>query len=256
MGQPVILSKLEQEYLLRIVESAVDVRDLREFFLWSQGQLQALLPHQLMVCLQFDQEGMPQRIEPLHASMFDAALLTRLCDPESGLALRLARHCGAQRAMPAVADLNDLAGVFAPFQAELATCGFDNLILHGSGPVAGGATVFLLFGLPMKPGARHLYFLSLLLPQLHLALVRLARGPALRGRGALPTAGRDLSAREGQIVHWLREGKKNAEIAAILGISEPTVKNHLQRIYKLLGVRNRTEAVTRCINHSLLAKHK
>jgi len=256
VGQPVILSKLEQEYLLRIVESAVDVRDLRDFFLWSQGQLQALLPHQLMVCLQFDHEGVPRRVEPLHASVLDQALLARLCDAETGLALRLARHCSAQRALPAVADLNDLAAVFAPFQTELAACGFDNLIVHGSGPVAGGATVFLLFGLPMRPGARHLYFLSLLLPQLHLALVRLARQSALRGRGALPAARRELSAREGQIVHWLREGKKNADIAAILGISEPTVKNHLQRIYKLLGVHNRTEAVTRCIDHSLLAKHK
>jgi len=256
VGQPVILSKLEQEYLLRIVESAIEVGDLREFFLWSQGQLQALLPHRLMVCLLFDHEGVLRRVEPLHASILDTALLARLCDAEAGLALRLARHCGAQRAMPAAADLNDLAPVFGPFQAELDSCGFENLIMHGSGPVAGGATVFLLFGLPMKPGARHLYFLSLLLPQLHLALVRLARQPALRGRGSVPAGGRELSAREGQIVHWLREGKKNADIAAILGISEPTVKNHLQRIYKLLGVHNRTEAVTRCIDHSLLAKHK
>ena len=45
---------------------------------------------------------------------------------------------------------------------------------------------------------------------------------------------------------WLLEGKRNDEIGALLGMSGLTVKNHLQRIYKLLGVRNRSEAVARC----------
>ena len=53
MEQLVILSKLEQEYLLHAIEAALPLQDLRQFFLWTQGQLQALLPHQLMVCLQF-----------------------------------------------------------------------------------------------------------------------------------------------------------------------------------------------------------
>lgn len=255
MDHPVILSKQEQEYLLRIVESAAEVRDLRDFFLWSQGQLQALLPHQLMVCLQFDPEGALRRAEALHASVLGETVLARLCDPDTGLAPRLVRHCGALEATPALADAGDPAGPLAPFHDELVSCGFDNLILHGSGALAGGASAFLLFGLPMKPGLRHLHFLTLLLPQLHLALARMARPDPAPARRAPGTGARPLSGREGQILHWLREGKKNAEIAAILGISELTVKNHLQRIYKVLGVRNRTEAVSRCIAHSLVTKH-
>ena len=46
MSQLVILSKTEQEYLLRIIESSITLRERRALFLWSQGQLQALLPHQ------------------------------------------------------------------------------------------------------------------------------------------------------------------------------------------------------------------
>lgn len=250
MSQLVILSKLEQEYLLRIIESAVQVRDLRQFFLWSQGQLQSLLPHQLMVCMQFDHDGTLQRLEALHASVMDQAAMQRLCDPQLGLAVRLARHCSAADALPCMDESRaPCAGsALAPFGDELAGCGYDNLIVHGSGPVAGGATVFVLFGMPIRPGSRHAHFLSLLLPHLHLALVRLAR-PAhqLSGTRARPIARRALSAREAQIVHWLREGKRNDEIALILGISALTVKNHLQRIYKLLEVRNRTEAVARCL---------
>jgi transcriptional regulator EpsA len=244
VSQLVILSKTEQEYLLRIIESSITLRERRALFLWSQGQLQALLPHQLMVCMHFGVDGALLRIDPLHASVRDEAAIARLCDPRDGLALRIARHCSASAALPCMAELReaDPSGALAPFHAELADCGYDNLIVHGSGPVAGGATVFALFGLPMRAGARHAYFLSLLLPHLHLALLRLAHAaPQERSQAAR----RPLSARETEILKWLREGKRNQEIALILGISSLTVKNHLQRIYKLLDVHNRTAAVAR-----------
>ncbi|MES2317551.1 MAG: XrtB/PEP-CTERM-associated transcriptional regulator EpsA [Pseudomonadota bacterium] len=248
MNQLVILSQLEQEYLLRIIESSLQVRDLRQFFLWSQGQLQALLPHELMVCMQFDADGAVQRIEAVHGSVLDAAAMARLCDPVGGLALRVARHCTASAALPCMADVHDSAphAALAPFRDELAGCGYDNLMVHGSGALAGGATVFALFGLPMRPGARHAYFLSLLLPHLHLALLGLARAAPVSARAEQGAAARPLSAREADIVRWLRDGKRNEEIAAILGLSVLTVKNHLQRIYRVLAVRNRTEAVARC----------
>ncbi len=261
MSPVVILSKMEQEYLLRIIESSLQVRDLRQFYLWSQGQLQALLPHQLMVCMQFSSEGTLAQLEAVHGGVEGDAALARLCDPHAGLAVRLARHCAATDALPCMADLHDAAPgrAFAPFQDELATCGYDNVIVDGSGPVAGGSTVFALFGLPMRPGARHAYFIALLLPHLHLALARLARPAARPSRSApgMPSAAaRPLSAREAEIVHWLRSGKRNDEIGAILGLSGLTVKNHLQRIYKLLGVRNRAEAVARCADLRLLADER
>jgi hypothetical protein len=40
---------------------------MRQFFLWTQGQLQALLPHQVMVALQFAPSGALRRLECLHA---------------------------------------------------------------------------------------------------------------------------------------------------------------------------------------------
>ncbi|OEZ67037.1 transcriptional activator protein EsaR [Janthinobacterium sp. HH103] len=55
------------------------------------------------------------------------------------------------------------------------------------------------------------------------------------------------------MLHWVREGKSNDEVGQILGISGTTVKSHLQRIYKLLGVSNRTQAVSRGIALRLLS---
>lgn len=245
----VILSKLEQEYLLRVIEAAVRVRDLRQLFLWAQGQVQALLPHRVLVCMQFGPADQLLRLECLHGAVLDEPALRLLSDPARGLALRAARQCRAQR-QPCMSGGE---GALAPFQHELDRSGVDNLLLHGSGPLAGGASVFALFGLPMKPGPRQAYFLELLLPYLHLALLRLA--PA--GAGALiqapgVPAGRALSARETEILGWLREGKSNYEVGRILGISALTVKNHLQRIYQALGVSNRTHALARCLALRLL----
>ena len=51
-----------------------------------------------------------------------------------------------------------------------------------------------------------------------------------------------LSPREQQVAEWVGEGKSNEEIAVILGISAHTVKNHLDKIFRKLGVENRWAA--------------
>jgi DNA-binding CsgD family transcriptional regulator len=51
-----------------------------------------------------------------------------------------------------------------------------------------------------------------------------------------------LTPREREIMHWVMQGKTNWEVAQILGCVEQTVKKHLQRIYRKLGVENRMAA--------------
>lgn len=256
MEQLVILSKLEQEYLLRVIEAALQVRDARGFFLWTQGQLQALLPHEVMLCMQFGPDDELLRLECVHATVIGAPALARLADPAAGIGPRLARACRDGRRLPCFGEAGDAAldPALAPLQAQLAALGFGNLLMHGSGRLGGGSTVFALLGLPLRPGPRHAYFLELLLPHLHVALLRLAQGGAgAHDAGREHAAMRPLSARETEILEWVREGKSNYEVGRILGISALTVKNHLQRIYKTLGVSNRTHALARCMALRLLA---
>ena len=60
----------------------------------------------------------------------------------------------------------------------------------------------------------------------------------------------DLSARRRKVLELVVEGMSNAEIAGRLHLSESTIKQHLRAVYKLLGVRNRTEAAKTMRNHA------
>ncbi|MDE2059890.1 MAG: helix-turn-helix transcriptional regulator [candidate division NC10 bacterium] len=53
-----------------------------------------------------------------------------------------------------------------------------------------------------------------------------------------------LTRRKTEVLHWVAQGKTNAEIAAILGLSPRTVQTHLEHIFKKLGVETRTAAAT------------
>jgi len=52
----------------------------------------------------------------------------------------------------------------------------------------------------------------------------------------------DLTARERQVLDYLSRGLTNREIAAMLGLSVKTVKQHVTLLFAKMGVRNRVEA--------------
>jgi DNA-binding NarL/FixJ family response regulator len=60
----------------------------------------------------------------------------------------------------------------------------------------------------------------------------------------------DLSARQREILEMVVEGLSNAEIAGQLYLSESTIKQHLHAVYKVLGVRNRTETAKTMRHHA------
>lgn len=61
-----------------------------------------------------------------------------------------------------------------------------------------------------------------------------------------------LTRRERDVLRLLANGHSNREIAAHLGTSEGTVKNHCSNIFSKLGVRDRTRAVLRALQLGVL----
>jgi DNA-binding CsgD family transcriptional regulator len=61
-----------------------------------------------------------------------------------------------------------------------------------------------------------------------------------------------LSAREMTVLNWMKRGKTNWEISRILGISERTIRFHVESIFNKLDVTSRTQAVAIAMEHGLL----
>ena len=57
-----------------------------------------------------------------------------------------------------------------------------------------------------------------------------------------------LTPREHEVARWVCEGKSNAEIAAILGISPRTVHKHLEHIFERVGVESRVALTIRLLD--------
>ena len=85
-------------------------------------------------------------------------------------------------------------------------------------------------------------------------------GEALKGLFAaeagdeetIPLGDTKLSKRQKQLIIMLDRGLGNREIAEELDISEPTVKVHLWRLFRRLGVKSRTQTLHFARTHGLL----
>lgn len=60
---------------------------------------------------------------------------------------------------------------------------------------------------------------------------------------------RHLTLREKQIVELVKQAKLNKEIAYILHLSEGTIKEYLNKIFRKLDVKNRTELAVWSLSH-------
>jgi len=72
---------------------------------------------------------------------------------------------------------------------------------------------------------------------------------ALVGRGATPSDSAELTRRELEVLQLIVDGMSNKQIARHLGISEKTVKTYCGRMFRRLGVSDRTQAAVWAERH-------
>jgi DNA-binding NarL/FixJ family response regulator len=65
-------------------------------------------------------------------------------------------------------------------------------------------------------------------------------------------SGSDLTGRELEVLQQIVAGKSNKEIGTHLGISEATVKSHVNNILSKLGVSDRTQAATTALQRGIV----
>lgn len=86
---------------------------------------------------------------------------------------------------------------------------------------------------------------------IHMALMKSAPKAAPQTERCV----KELTSREVTILNWMKNGKTNWEIGKILGVSERTVRFHIESIFSKLEVTSRSQAVATAIEHGLPALH-
>jgi DNA-binding CsgD family transcriptional regulator len=132
------------------------------------------------------------------------------------------------------------------------------MAMHGVVDAGGGVASFFYLGALAEPlDARQAEILCMLAPHLHRVLLKLAqsnRAPAAaESTRSTRKATGGLTRREAEILKWIYHGKTNSETAVILGISELTVRNHMQKLMLKMGVGNRTQAVVKALQNNIFS---
>lgn len=125
-------------------------------------------------------------------------------------------------------------------------------ITTGSVDQACGVATFCSFASEQSLDAKRLVpLVEYLGYYIHMALLRTTPKSA----SATDRCVQALSSREVTILNWMKNGKTNWEIGKILGVSERTVRFHIESIFSKLEVTSRSQAVATAIEHGLPALH-
>ncbi|MQY52295.1 transcriptional regulator EpsA [Rhodocyclus tenuis] len=251
-----------------ILRGAVSVRRHFDLLTWLQGDIQRYVPHDIMAAAWGDFERGSLRYDI--ASPLPGVRTGEITDGAiAPLLHQLFRRWVEFGRQPYTLDTGDAGFALDADNAADALGGpvggalrrMRSSLVHGICDERGRHDcLYVLFSSATVHGDKHRSNIEIILPYLDTALRQVAHlptqqrrrasdfvlgSPAASARSDEGDASPPLSPREKEIMEWVRLGKTNQEVGMILEISEFTVKNHLQRIFKKFGVYNRTHAVTR-----------
>ena len=244
---------LAVERLMLAIECSIKVSRRPQFFLWSQGALQGLLPHEMLICVFGDFTQFRFKYDIFSSTKIEQPFIDALLDPLDGPVNALVRHWVNGRRAPLQYPASEARPGEAAAFASLRRLGCGHVMAHGPREIVGDEGSFFVFAqMPVKPDENRLRYLDIMVPHLHMALYRML--PNESANLVVPNQERILSARELEVLSWVREGKTNQQIGDVLNISPLTVKNHVQKILRKLGVSNRLQAVSKSQAAHLLAE--
>ena len=242
----------EREQLTEIVESSTRVVSRHQFYSWTQGIVQSLLPHEILIC-GIDDGGRDLKLQHFSGTRYfrDEHFAT-ICEPRDGLLARMVRAWQSTGEPCLLGPELALCEAREPLLKLVERSELRNIIAHGVRGGGRGLAGFYGFSRILEPlGPAVAYRAELVVPSIHAAFVRvLAHEAKANGPGA--RAQRQITPREAEILKWIKEGKTNVDIAAILQLSPWTVKNHVQTILRKLSAQTRGHAVARAISLGIL----
>jgi transcriptional regulator EpsA len=245
---------LQIESIVLNLDAALRVHSRAHFFSWTQGLLQSLIRHEVMICTLCHGKPPAFRADGFSMTTPEPSSLSDLFLRDAGVAPTLLKAWEERRYQPVVHDIspaNPLGN--GAFTREVERLGATQILVHGVHDADGRAVSMFVFACRAgAAGPRQAYLLQLLAPSLHAAWVRTQLQRRAEGGGEKSHGGSVLTVRELDILKWIYLGKSNFEIGAILTISPLTVKNHVQKILRKLNVVNRTQAIGKSLELRIL----
>ena len=255
-GRQLQLTRREQSTLLSLIGALLDVETAADFEHWSNGELQHLLPHGMMICGLAEIRPQAINIRKVIVREWPLAYLDALKQADgsfySPIMNRWNERHAPQLYQPET-DTGEASAQHRQWREVFHDYGLKNIASHGVHDVAGSVTSYFNFStLEGKLDARVTGLLELLTPHMHLALTRALSNVPMLASTETPDVP-SLTVREHDVLHWMLEGKTNWEIAQISGRSEHTIKHQVEHILTKLSATNRAQAVAKAIALGLIA---
>lgn len=242
----------DRDRLIHILETALDVRKSSHFFAWTQGPLQGLIPHEIIICGMADPISQEMRMRYYTATRyFRQEHFDTACNSRHGLISLAMRHWRTHRRPLLVPSTDGESSPDPEWDTLLQRLELRNMAAHGLMSTLGTPVAWFGFFRVTDLGPPVAHALELLMPCISAAYSRMLASEASDGGNSLRVANL-LSGRESQVLELVRDGHSNAEIADRLGLSVMTAKNHVQNIRRKLKVRTRGQAVAEGIRLGIL----
>lgn len=240
---------LQAESLMLNLDASLRVYARHEFFSWTQGALQSLIEHELLICAMPNGEPGSFYVDSFSTAPAEPARVSELFRQDVTLVPQLIKAWEENHCEPVAFDAATVgAAAASALGRELARIGAQSIVAHGTYDGGGDLASFFTFGCaPGAVGAHQRHVVGLVVPFLHAAWMRTRINWPGDGAVVKPHVESVLTARETEILQWIYHGKSNIEIGMILGISALTVKNHVQKILRKLNVLNRTQAIGKAL---------
>lgn len=253
-GSPEAQHDLDVETLMLNLDASLRVYQRAHFFGWTQGLLQSLIRHEVLICALRAGDPPTLRADSFSMVAQEQAIFGEMFLREPSVALNLIKAWEDRGFRPLICDAGDSTFSKGLFAQELERVRATQILAHGTHDTEGKASSFYAFVCsPGTLGPRHAHLARLVTPFVHAAWVRTeVNDRAKCNDGARSGESNRITAREQEILRWVSLGKSNFEIGAILGISPLTVKNHVQKILRKLDVVNRAQAVGKALELRIL----
>ncbi|MGQ0567975.1 MAG: XrtB/PEP-CTERM-associated transcriptional regulator EpsA, partial [Armatimonadota bacterium] len=246
------LTAEESVRFLRIVSECGRIRRHYDIYRWLSGEVQHFLPHEILLSAWGDFVNGDLKLDLASAlpGVRTAQLAHCRVDPLIRQAYARWIDAGRSPVLLKPADIEATQHCHCAIHAALRD--MRSLLVHGvHDKRSGHESLFIALSSGSftkgRSMPRFISFLDPLVAQIDAAFRKVPAFP-LAGAGSALRDGAnmlDLSARELEVLESICRGKTNLDIAAALDISPFTVKNHVQRIFRKIGVTNRTQAAAR-----------